>query len=141
MFHAYHSSLAFYLTITDAAFPRSTPRNSFNYVLCSILHQRRPPADRDIRSVCDDGAALHVGVIFVKVIDISEPSSGRASGQGAYFRRLPRLLPARHVAGATEAAGAGPLIKGGARQDGPGADARRALPNNRRTHADPQPLY
>src|SRR6267154_2790673 len=68
-------------------------------------------------------------------------SSGRASSRGAYLRRLPRLLPARHVAGATEAAGAGPHIKGGARQDGRGADARRALPDNRRTHADPQPLY
>jgi DDE family transposase len=43
--------------------------------------------------------------------------------------------------GATEAAGAGPHIKGGARQDGRGADARRALPDDRRAHADPQPLY
>ena len=69
------------------------------------------------------------------------PITARTTHRGAHLRRLPGLLSTRHAARAAQAAGAGPHCKGGARQVRRRPNARRALPNNRWPHADPQPLH
>jgi hypothetical protein len=61
--------------------------------------------------------------------------------RGAHLRRLPGLLPARHPARPAQAAGARPHAESRARQVRSYPNARRAFPDHRRPHLDPQPLH
>ena len=60
---------------------------------------------------------------------------------GAHLRRLPGLLSARHPARPAQAAGARPHAESRARQVRSYPNARRAFPDHRRPHLDPQSLH
>ena len=64
-----------------------------------------------------------------------------ATHRGAHLRRLPGLLSARHAARPAQAAGARPHSEGRARQVRRHSNARRAFPDHRRPHPDPQSLH
>ena len=65
----------------------------------------------------------------------------RATHRGAHLRGVPGLLPARHAARTAQAAGPRPHAQGRARQVRRDSNARRAFPDHRRPHPDPQPLH
>ena len=69
-----------------------------------------------------------------------DPPPARAPHRGAHLRGVPGLLPARHAACTTQAAGAWPHAESCARQVRSDPNARRAFPDHRRPHLDPQPL-
>src|SRR5580692_4725760 len=70
-----------------------------------------------------------------------DPPPARAPHRGAHLRGVPGLLPARHAACTAQAAGAWPHAESCARQVRSDPNARRAFPDHRRPHLDPQPLH
>src|SRR5208282_6337673 len=71
----------------------------------------------------------------------SDLSSARTAHRSPYLRRLPGLLPARHIAGKAQVNGRRAHAARRARQVRRHSDARRSLPDHGWPHADLEPHY